>query len=404
MTEAYKGEELEQAFSDLERLLHAKIPAIPTVSHTVGTCALLFRMVARLAGSLHQQLRKPRNGFPYKLFKCLNKDGSSLHSILESPPCLHDDITRKFVEMFNSAEQFHTDTHSEDLFAQLLVLADLSMVDIAGIESRHASVRRVLEGSSVHSWRANLAKLSSDFVIRQSNNRRSMFHRRLFNLQRAKKKRGPRRRKQFKNPDRKHRGGGGGAHRAFFREQLLEHGSQRTTNAQTLFKEINEKYRNLSPEQLQYYKELGELGTLSYRSGHLAFGAPAKTAKRKTPQTRTRTKSLTASSSSRMLVACGNAGPSAIIPQQVSDLDSAIARQKAAAARRKHLISARKAETQQTLRKFAREKAGLPLEDPVLDEDEFDHSLSQVGLPHPTEIPNCSCWEVFPPNAKLTKD
>ena len=40
----------------------------------------------------------------------------------------------------------------------LLFRSTLSLVDISCVESKHATIRRVLEASSVQTWRASLAK------------------------------------------------------------------------------------------------------------------------------------------------------------------------------------------------------------------------------------------------------
>eukprot|EP00438_Fugacium_kawagutii_P036809 Skav204463 [mRNA] locus=scaffold3437:21493:25999:+ [translate_table: standard] len=407
VVEAFKGEDVAQAFDHVTATFHASISALPMRDHTVASCGLLYRLLARFAGALHLQVRRPRQVFPYKLFGCLHAgSGVSIQSVVDSPKCLHDDITQKIVGMMGSEP---SESDIQRARSELLVLADLSMVDIANVESRHASIRRGLEGSSVQTWRANLSKLSAEWTIRQSNARRSLLHRRLFNIQQKKKAPG---RKRKGNTTGSKKRCGGGAHRAFMRAQLLAHGSQARTNTSTLFKEINQKYRSLSPEELAHYTELGEAGTIASRAGYKSFGAkrsqsgrkldrsvslPAKRA-RQNPQKPLR------SSSALVPVPDHNALPSQV-NARLAELSSGILRKRKHASRCRDIFATKRAKMDDNLRAFARNRLGYKAEcPPVAEENALDDMLEESMLPHATEIPHCDCFEVFPKNAKIAKD
>ena len=209
--EAFLGQDLESTFADISERMHMQIPALPLAAHTRYHCVLLFCLMAREASSLHFLIRKIRSGFPYKLFGCL---AGGLPKVLESPQCLHDPLTNAFMEEFGPIG-----LDSPEAEAALHVLAEMALVDIAAVESRHASIRRALEASSVQTWRATLQRLSADFASRQSNSWRSFSSKRFFRLRPKQHRKPGRRTKKMSNQDQKKRTGGGGALQGFLKRE-----------------------------------------------------------------------------------------------------------------------------------------------------------------------------------------
>ena len=178
--EAFLGTYLEEVFIEFSNRMHCQIPALPLKAHVRQNCVLLFCLIARASSALHFLIRKIRSGFPYKLFGCL--DGKS-SDVVNSPRCLYDPLTHAFMEVFGPVG-----LDSKEANAMLHTLAEMALVDIASVESRHATIRRALEAASVQTWRATLEKLSADFSCRQSNGWRNHFARRLFVPTNPKKK------------------------------------------------------------------------------------------------------------------------------------------------------------------------------------------------------------------------
>lgn len=330
-----------------------------------------------------------------------------MKSVVEAPPCLLDDVSRKLIPLLQRPGQ------PGQAMAQVHALAELAMVDIASVEARHAAIRRALEGTSVHTWRATLAKISADWMIRQTSARRQTLSRRLFWLTRRKKKPGRKR----KSSKQKGFARGGGGQRAFFREKLLEHGSQQKTNMAVKFREMHLQFKRLSHEQRAYYEEIGAAATMSSKSGHQAFGE-----KRYRTQQKKLAKARACSSGStvhlKQLNSRGKAAAALMLPAvrgasganalaQIDLLESTIANRKRVAVHQRALASSKRQKGESRLRSWARERLGQTCQDEPLfddDPDTFEQVLSPTVLPRPFAIPNCSSWEVFPPNMKLTKD
>lgn len=372
--EAFLGLDIEETFQQMSARLHTHIPALPMKAHNRRSCATLFILIVRLAGSMHFLIRYVRSGFPYKVFSCLS--GSS-QQVADSPSCLYDAVTCKLVE------QFGVDgLTTPKCLAVLRTLAEVATVDIARVESKHASIRRVLEGSSVQTWRANLAKLSADFVLRRGSISRKELSQRMFVIgNKSAKKPGP-----PKKTRKGHRKGGGGAHRAFMREKLLNLDPSRKTNRSTLFRSLNAEYRQLNPEEKAVYKDIGEAASLSHRTGYRAFGS-----KRRSPK----------------LHKCkGNGkgkGLSNAISTRISDLEVNINRKRKELLTKHQELSHQQKRQMLDIAKFCRKEMGLDTEcAPIAEEEAFERCLSETCVPRVST--GCKSFELLPPNVKLAKD
>jgi hypothetical protein len=123
---------------------------------------LLFRMVSRAGCSLHFLLRRVRAGYPYKLFLVLASH-TYIAEILADPDCLYDDLAAAYLAHFSTFEAITSPAG----MAVLVGLASLLSVDIAGVEARHASTRRITTLSSLQTWIASLEAVSADWCTRQ---------------------------------------------------------------------------------------------------------------------------------------------------------------------------------------------------------------------------------------------
>eukprot|EP00438_Fugacium_kawagutii_P009890 Skav207827 [mRNA] locus=scaffold367:4631:6853:- [translate_table: standard] len=356
--EAFLGKDLENTFADLSRRLHLQIPALPLAAHTRRCCVLLFCMIARAASALHFLIRNVRSGLPYKLFACLEGRSSE---VTQSPPCLHDSLTNAFMEVFGPGEH---GLDGPEAVATLHVLAETALVDIAAVESRHATIRRALESGSVQTWRYTLEQLSGNFVCKQSYKQRQHVSERLFRtkpkekVQRTKKRRG-----------------GGGAWRAFVRDQLKK--QTPLMNMSTAFKAFSNDYRQLTPEQRSKYRDIGEAATLSHSKGFQAFGSS------RPKKTRARVKKANASS--------------------VHSLEKTIAMKRTASLQMVAAENAKRQRRESDLISHCRKALGMSVEnEPITVEEASERTLSITSIPVPSHVPKS--FRIAPPNAALTKD
>ena len=395
--EAFRGSDLARAFQDLYAVLIRTIPAIPFRRHTRSVCVLLFRLVARVSAVLHQLLRYPRRHFPYMLFSCLSREDADIQAVRQAQPCLLDDFSEYFLRTFPQNTTDEEDGICGSRAQAILSLtALLALVDISNVESKHATIRRVLEASSVQTWRASLAKLSAEFAVRQNCSRREELARVLLKVQ-VGKKRGRRpqkkekRRKRPADPDapcsksrakkKPHRSGGGGACRAFISERLRQNRPKGVNMAQ-LFRDAHKAYRATLGRDRQQYVDVGSAATLSHKSGNRAFG-PVNRAK----QGKKRKIPLVDSSAGDRL--CSQLSEGRVEIFKASKLQ----------------MQGKKHQRQlllDELVQYVRGRLGLNLvSSPVSPAEAFEQTLTQTCLPHVQTFP---CFELFPPNAKVTKD
>ena len=248
-----------------------KVPlALPCRSWSVATRTLGYRLLSRVACALHWLVRIPHTGFPYALFRILGPLGhTAATNVLRAPPCAHDELAQAFFAIYRDAT---FEEGSEEL-AVLRFLGDLVDIDIASVEARHASVRRLALRRGLRTWVADFEALAADFACRRV----------------AASEAGPyvaategvAERHQTAADDRKQRkkkktggGGGGGPYRAFIHINYSGRGGMTAE----LWHEASVKYRQLSSEELDFYKNIGQLGLVAWRAGSKAFGSAAQQA------------------------------------------------------------------------------------------------------------------------------
>lgn len=195
-------------------------------------------------------------GHPYRLFSLLADPSQLPDSDSMGPDCLFDELTATFFRLFPD----RSNPISPDAEAYLRALAMSIDVDIATLEAKHASTRRICQLRGTQTWAPSLETVSAEWVARQI----SINEQNAGSYGPKKEETQKKKRKPGKNEGAK--GGGGGACRAYFHV----HHQGRKMTAKSI-KETLEAFRSLGPEQKAHYEDLGRAGTLAWRQGHKAF-------------------------------------------------------------------------------------------------------------------------------------
>jgi hypothetical protein len=174
---------------------------------------------------------------------------------LDTSACLRDRFSDKFLKQYPTVEMLLS-THAQ---ASLLALAATMHVDIARIECRHASIRRLMRGSA-QTHGADFSKVSADFVMLRQ---RLLERCGTFSKKSAKQKKPKRKRK-----------GGGGAQRLPVSRFLTGKKYASSAARKRVFKKANEEYSKVvgsGGEPLAELIRSGSSGTLSHRFGEVSF-------------------------------------------------------------------------------------------------------------------------------------
>ncbi|OLP74812.1 hypothetical protein AK812_SmicGene45543 [Symbiodinium microadriaticum] len=261
---AWRGDAMEMLFDEICCRLSEPPKALPRDAHTFASRALAFRAFSRAACCAHSLLRKPRAGYPYKLFSALTQQDSeadAFAAVEADPECLYDALTEQFLKHFRPL-----DTAARRKQAQSLeVLAACVDLDIATVECKHASVRRTTHQCSVQTWLSRLEDVNVDWIARQLSlisskgvqTRQEAVH------ETAAKQNTAAARPKGKCSGHSGGGGGGGAYRAY----MSMHHTGGRFKAQN-----NQNYRALPPAEKAFYEAMGARGTMAWRQGHNSFG------------------------------------------------------------------------------------------------------------------------------------
>lgn len=162
LTIAACGDE-EQAFFDQLRLLRGEVAlwsTMPVEAFTVKFRALAFKMISRSGCCVAELLQHPHRQMPYQLFALL-RHPERASELLELPDCRWDAWSRQLREL-------HPDLCDEACLQKLAIIAHQLWTDISRVESKHASIRRLLTVSSVQTHQQSLEDLSSQWVFLQA--------------------------------------------------------------------------------------------------------------------------------------------------------------------------------------------------------------------------------------------
>ena len=263
--EAFENDIMQTFFAQICVSLSEMPLGLPQRGQTLTLRHLAFRGFCRAACAGHVLLRKPRQGYPLKLFGALQEE-QPFATVRSDRPCMFDELTTRFLQNFGDLSQKDTQALA---MAALTALAECIELDIATIECRHASVRRCTQHSSVQTWLASLEDVAANFVTRQwalmqskhlegrrkcmagaEETRTSVHHQKSQQRQNRQKK----------------QGSGGGAFRAFMHANNL---------SPKLSHEASQQFRSLSTEDMEYYQDVGARALEAWKRGYAAFGKRA---------------------------------------------------------------------------------------------------------------------------------
>ena len=276
---SYRVLEAPRLSSDSMRMLmqafRSPVPALAWQDQKRRIRVLMFRLLVSAGGALHHLLGNADAGYPFKLFRLALPGNPYLaEELFKDPPCLYDELTAKVLSDYPSPEA----VTSPKALAVLTSLADMVMLDIAGIEARHAAARRITAIRSMQNDALSFESLASLTASRSCRNARAEWlearsgkpQAKLFGMNQKKKK------KKAK-PNKKH-SGGGGPWRAFTHLSKAGFGKA---------KALSKEYRRIKAQAGPEFSELrrvGGLATIASRAGHPGFGRRPREKKAKHPQ------------------------------------------------------------------------------------------------------------------------
>eukprot|EP00971_Amphidinium_carterae_P343627 6483489-Amphidinium_carterae.2 len=130
---------------------------VPQASRTTKVNSRAFRMLSRQGCMVQQQLVHLHSRFPYRMFKLISRS-TTPQDILAVPPCVLDPWSMALITQFPTltGAAFEATLHAHALVASTTV---------AGIESRHSSIRRHLVTRSVQTHPLPAHSLSAQWVL-----------------------------------------------------------------------------------------------------------------------------------------------------------------------------------------------------------------------------------------------
>lgn len=248
--ELYVGTGMNAFKQSMNNLFHNPLEIWPDSAQVCHMRTLFFRMLSRSMCAVEQIYAIKHRHAPFILFGAL---WGLTEDLKRCPSCLWDSLTDWFVKAFGVDGLFR-----EEPQCLLAACASISQHDIAGIEVRHAAIRRVLTVKSVNCWGMAFADLSADFFCRQH-----------VILKEGPPK--PKRSTPGPSPGKKknHRRHAGGAWRAF-----CHYNYQGQFLTDDLVQEASKNYNAIKEaggSEWDFYANLGLLGTLANKHGHKAY-------------------------------------------------------------------------------------------------------------------------------------
>ena len=234
---------------------------VPPTFHTVGNRALAFRCISRMGCSHHKLLATRHQKFPFRVFLLLRSPSRS-DEFSKVPNCLLDSWTKKLKALYPSLE-------GDEFLYVLETIAKLLKVDITNVESRHASVRRMLVCRSTQTHPMGFGDLSGQWLFQQLRNVTTM--KRNKRAYKSKKKAQKRKRKSDTpagsakaNKKKRCRPGFGGAWRAWER---LYSGRYRMPSGAADVSEMARAYRVAKMARTFEYLKAESLGVTATLQG-----------------------------------------------------------------------------------------------------------------------------------------
>ena len=140
---------------------------MPVTCYKVSFRALAFRCISRMLCAMHEILEVPHKKFPVRLFALL-EDQSLAAEFSKVPDCLLDPTSK-------ALRDAHPDLSGEEFMHKLALLAMLLPVDIATLEAKHASIRRMLVVKSAQTHQMSFGHLAAEWVFLQMRAKQAVF-------------------------------------------------------------------------------------------------------------------------------------------------------------------------------------------------------------------------------------
>ena len=158
------GELTDAFFSATRSLLHNvdgfEWKVVRRSERTAALALVAFRMLSRGAGSLHSIMHKPFMLYPFRLFGAMDDNGFIDPIDMPEPSCVFDSFTESHLRD-HPHEHLLNDRASA---AKLVCIANMAAVDIAKIECRHASIRKLALFKSL-TRQKELQSISADWMF-----------------------------------------------------------------------------------------------------------------------------------------------------------------------------------------------------------------------------------------------
>eukprot|EP00971_Amphidinium_carterae_P277381 5504964-Amphidinium_carterae.8 len=240
----------------------------------------LFATALRSPATVHHLLSVRLAGYPFRVFALLDDDFRTLasaKSMLETPQCLLDPLTKHLFEQYSTPEALCS---NDDFLQTLSAIAFLLIGTTFSTERTHSSNSRRAKAAAQTNVKpvealalAHVAKTrplwlqtkpEEEFLPRKIGRPRKQSGQ-LHAVENAQDNNNALagnigETHEVLHP--KQRRGGGGAWRAYIHHQV------HVLNQRADFKALAEEYRSLSPEELQWYRAMGCQGTAHRISSH----------------------------------------------------------------------------------------------------------------------------------------
>ena len=154
----------EPTFREVELLMcHSALwqHVIPAADRHLALRGLAFRQLSSVGCLLHETLGLQHRLHPIATFKALASDAWA-DEVVAKKPCLLDGWTAELMRLYGAKPD---GLKSAEAKATMQLVASLAKLDIAGIESKHASIRRRLFGRGVQTHAEPFEEVSAEFVL-----------------------------------------------------------------------------------------------------------------------------------------------------------------------------------------------------------------------------------------------
>eukprot|EP00438_Fugacium_kawagutii_P013892 Skav219731 [mRNA] locus=scaffold301:344635:349193:- [translate_table: standard] len=253
------GNGVTEFHANLFRRFHSVLPAVQQVHMTRSIRVLSFKLLSRCGSAMHFIVDMTRKSFPTKLYSgIVQNDARALYAAAQATPCLLDEFSKEFFGMFPTVDGYF----SSDAQAILLTIAGLWETDITLIEARHAAVRRLVKSRSVQTHAPRLDHINGDYACRQHARQFLRVYSGTLEKNQARKTKKVRAASKSKLKKYKPHNKPGGPWKAFLHLRMKGGKFSRQDMGK-----LAEEYHSLQKEELEWFKELGELAKVKAQAG-----------------------------------------------------------------------------------------------------------------------------------------